>query len=69
MGTVAVLPAPRHASPQPLCPQDRDGSLSPAELESLFSVFPTAPWGPWLPREVCTEAGRLSLHGYLCQWT
>ncbi|CAD7683340.1 unnamed protein product [Nyctereutes procyonoides] len=49
--------------------RDRDGSLSPAELESLFSVFPTAPWGPWLPREVCTEAGRLSLHGYLCQWT
>lgn len=49
--------------------RDRDGSLSPAELESLFSVFPAAPWGPRLPREVCTEAGRLSLHGYLCQWT
>jgi len=49
--------------------QDRDGCLSPAELESFFSVFPTAPWGPQLPLEVCTEAGRLSLHGYLCQWT
>ncbi|XP_036861603.1 mitochondrial Rho GTPase 2 isoform X2 [Manis javanica] len=49
--------------------QDRDGALSPAELQNLFSVFPTAPWGPQLPREVRTEADRLSLHGYLCQWT
>ncbi|XP_057343744.1 mitochondrial Rho GTPase 2 isoform X3 [Manis pentadactyla] len=49
--------------------QDRDGALSPAELQNLFSVFPTAPWGPRLPREVRTEADRLPLHGYLCQWT
>ncbi|XP_022372628.1 mitochondrial Rho GTPase 2 isoform X4 [Enhydra lutris kenyoni] len=49
--------------------RDRDGCLSPAELDSFFSVFPAAPWGPQLPLEVCTEAGRLSLHGYLCQWT
>ncbi|XP_026973778.1 mitochondrial Rho GTPase 2 isoform X5 [Sagmatias obliquidens] len=49
--------------------QDRDGALSPAELQSLFSVFPAAPWGPQLPRTVRTEAGRLPLHGYLCQWT
>nr|XP_051698155.1 mitochondrial Rho GTPase 2 isoform X3 [Oryctolagus cuniculus] len=49
--------------------QDRDGALSPAELRSLFSVFPEAPWGPGLPSTVPTEAGRLPLHGYLCQWT
>nr|XP_045369610.1 mitochondrial Rho GTPase 2 isoform X7 [Camelus bactrianus] len=49
--------------------QDRDGALSPAELQSLFSVFPAAPWGPQLSRTVRTEAGRLPLHGYLCQWT
>ncbi|XP_057603863.1 mitochondrial Rho GTPase 2 isoform X1 [Hippopotamus amphibius kiboko] len=49
--------------------QDQDGALSPAELESLFSVFPAAPWGPQLPRTVRTEGSRLPLHGYLCQWT
>ncbi|XP_025225938.1 mitochondrial Rho GTPase 2 isoform X1 [Theropithecus gelada] len=49
--------------------QDRDGALSPMELQSLFSVFPAAPWGPELLRTVRTEAGRLPLHGYLCQWT
>uniref|UniRef100_A0AAF6YME1 Mitochondrial Rho GTPase n=1 Tax=Bos taurus TaxID=9913 RepID=A0AAF6YME1_BOVIN len=49
--------------------QDRDGALSPAELQSLFSVFPAAPWGPHLPSTVRTKAGRLPLHGYLCQWT
>ncbi|XP_045396972.1 mitochondrial Rho GTPase 2 isoform X2 [Lemur catta] len=49
--------------------QDRDGALSPAELQSLFSVFPAAPWGPELLGTVRSEAGRLPLHGYLCQWT
>ncbi|XP_043312646.1 mitochondrial Rho GTPase 2 isoform X1 [Cervus elaphus] len=49
--------------------QDRDGALSLAELQSLFSVFPAAPWGPQLPSTVRTKAGRLPLHGYLCQWT
>ncbi|KAK2097191.1 Mitochondrial Rho GTPase 2 [Saguinus oedipus] len=49
--------------------QDHDGALSPVELQSLFSVFPAAPWGPELPRTVRTEADRLPLHGYLCQWT
>ncbi|XP_017895458.1 PREDICTED: mitochondrial Rho GTPase 2 isoform X2 [Capra hircus] len=49
--------------------QDRDGALSPAELQSLFSVFPAAPWGPQLPSTVRTKAERLPLHGYLCQWT
>nr|XP_012593285.1 mitochondrial Rho GTPase 2 isoform X1 [Microcebus murinus] len=49
--------------------QDRDGALSPVELQSLFSVFPAAPWGPELLGTVCSDAGRLPLHGYLCQWT
>ncbi|XP_021563515.1 mitochondrial Rho GTPase 2 [Carlito syrichta] len=49
--------------------QDCDGALSPVELRSLFSVFPEAPWGPELPHTVRTEAGQLSLHGFLCQWT
>ncbi|KAG8506346.1 Mitochondrial Rho GTPase 2 [Galemys pyrenaicus] len=49
--------------------QDRDGVLSPAELQALFSVFPTAPWGPELPLVVPTECGGLPLRGYLCQWT
>ncbi|XP_019504103.1 PREDICTED: mitochondrial Rho GTPase 2 isoform X5 [Hipposideros armiger] len=49
--------------------QDHDGALSPTELQGLFSVFPAAPWGPQLLYTVPTEAGRLSLHGYLCQWT
>ncbi|XP_058536397.1 mitochondrial Rho GTPase 2 isoform X1 [Ochotona princeps] len=48
--------------------QDRDGALSPAELQSLFSVFPEAPWGPGLPGSIRTEAGHLGLRGYLCQW-
>lgn len=49
--------------------QDHDGVLSPTELESLFSVFSVAPWGPELLHTVPTEAGCLSLRGYLCQWT
>ncbi|XP_028904614.1 mitochondrial Rho GTPase 2 isoform X2 [Ornithorhynchus anatinus] len=50
--------------------QDQDGALSPSELESFFSVFPSEPWGPGLHRTVCTNAkGLLSLHGFLCQWT
>ncbi|XP_048188260.1 mitochondrial Rho GTPase 2 isoform X2 [Perognathus longimembris pacificus] len=49
--------------------KDRDGALSPVELQSLYSVFPMAPWVPELPHTVRTEAGRLPLHGYLCQWT
>lgn len=49
--------------------QDRDGTLSPVELQGLFSVFPAAPWGPQFLCTVRSEAGRLPLHGYLCQWT
>ena len=64
-----MLMFPCLSSGLPLCPQDRDGALSPAELQSLFSVFPAAPWGPQLPSTVRTKAERLPLHGYLCQWT
>lgn len=50
--------------------QDQDGALSPAELQSFFSVFPCVPWGPELYNTVCTtDKGLLSLHGFLCQWT
>ncbi|XP_028616644.1 mitochondrial Rho GTPase 2 isoform X1 [Grammomys surdaster] len=49
--------------------QDHDGVLSPTELQKLFSVFSVAPWGPELLHTVPTQAGWLSLHGYLCQWT
>ncbi|KAK1344641.1 hypothetical protein QTO34_013339 [Cnephaeus nilssonii] len=49
--------------------QDHDGALSLAQLQDLFSVSPAPPWGPQFLQEVRTEAGRLPLHGYLCQWT
>lgn len=49
--------------------QDHDGALSPMELQDLFSVFSVAPWGPELSHTVPTQASRLPLHGYLCQWT
>ncbi|XP_048722758.2 mitochondrial Rho GTPase 2 isoform X2 [Caretta caretta] len=50
--------------------KDRDGALSPVELQSFFSVFPYVPWGPELYNTVCTtDKGLLSLHGFLCQWT
>ncbi|XP_076998419.1 mitochondrial Rho GTPase 2 isoform X2 [Tamandua tetradactyla] len=50
--------------------QDRDGALSPAELQSCFSVFPAPPWGPELGYTVRTApGGKLPLRGFLCQWT
>ncbi|XP_043860808.1 mitochondrial Rho GTPase 2 isoform X1 [Dromiciops gliroides] len=50
--------------------KDQDGALSPSELQSLFSPFPSVPWGPELYNTVCTnDKGLLSLHGFLCQWT
>lgn len=63
------ISASQPVSSQPFCPQDRDGTLSPVELQGLFSVFPAAPWGPQFLCTVRSEAGRLPLHGYLCQWT
>ncbi|XP_036593665.1 mitochondrial Rho GTPase 2 isoform X2 [Trichosurus vulpecula] len=50
--------------------KDQDGALSPSELQSFFSPFPSLPWGPELYNMVCTnDKGLLSLHGFLCQWT
>ncbi|XP_044513479.1 mitochondrial Rho GTPase 2 isoform X4 [Gracilinanus agilis] len=50
--------------------KDQDGALSPSELQSFFSPFPSLPWGPELYNTVCTnDKGLLSLHGFLCQWT
>ncbi|XP_072457644.1 mitochondrial Rho GTPase 2 [Notamacropus eugenii] len=50
--------------------KDRDGALSPSELQSFFNPFPSLPWGPELYNTVCTnDKGLLSLHGFLCQWT
>ena len=52
-----------------LC-QDRDGALSPAELQTLFQTCPKMPWGPDVNMTVCTnEKGWITLHGYLSQWT
>ncbi|XP_029140570.1 mitochondrial Rho GTPase 2 isoform X2 [Protobothrops mucrosquamatus] len=50
--------------------KDRDGALSPGELQNFFGVFPYIPWGSELYHTVCTtDKGLLSLHGFLCQWT
>ncbi|XP_071478377.1 mitochondrial Rho GTPase 1-A-like [Diadema antillarum] len=50
--------------------KDRDGSLSPAELQTLFQTCPMMPWGPDVNMTVCTnEKGWITLHGYLSQWT
>ncbi|XP_063961643.1 mitochondrial Rho GTPase 1-A-like isoform X1 [Lytechinus pictus] len=50
--------------------KDRDGALSPAELQTLFQTCPMMPWGPDVNMTVCTnEKGWITLHGYLSQWT
>ncbi|XP_030624278.1 mitochondrial Rho GTPase 2 isoform X7 [Chanos chanos] len=50
--------------------EDKDSALSPAELKSLFSVFPYMPWGADVYTAVpTTDQNYIPLHGYLCQWT
>ncbi|XP_013394373.1 mitochondrial Rho GTPase 1-A isoform X3 [Lingula anatina] len=50
--------------------EDKDGHLSPTELQSLFGTCPSMPWGPDVNNAVCTNAqGWISLQGYLAQWT
>ncbi|XP_005102389.1 mitochondrial Rho GTPase 1-A isoform X1 [Aplysia californica] len=50
--------------------EDRDGCLSPTELQSLFSTCPMMPWGPDVNNTVCTNAdGWVTMEGYLAQWT
>lgn len=49
--------------------KDRDGALSPRELEELFSTCPVVPWGPDVNAAVVTnERGWITYQGYICQW-
>ncbi|XP_012218460.1 mitochondrial Rho GTPase isoform X3 [Linepithema humile] len=49
--------------------RDRDGALSPLELESLFSRCLVPPWGEEYKYTVPTnEKGWLTFQGYMCQW-
>ncbi|XP_072021528.1 mitochondrial Rho GTPase 1-A-like isoform X2 [Amphiura filiformis] len=50
--------------------QDKDGALSPTELQSMFATCPVMPWGPDVNMAVGTnEKGWINLQGYLAQWT
>ncbi|XP_072761129.1 mitochondrial Rho GTPase isoform X1 [Anoplolepis gracilipes] len=49
--------------------RDRDGALSPLELESLFSRCLVPPWGDEYKYTVPTnEKGWITFQGYMCQW-
>lgn len=49
--------------------EDRDGCLSPPELQNLFSTCPLMPWGPDVNNTVCTNYnGWITMQGYLAQW-
>uniref|UniRef100_A0A915J7S8 Mitochondrial Rho GTPase 1 n=1 Tax=Romanomermis culicivorax TaxID=13658 RepID=A0A915J7S8_ROMCU len=49
--------------------EDKDGCLSPAELQNLFSVCPTLPWGPEVSNTVTTnDQSWISYEGYLAYW-
>nr|ALG00086.1 Rho GTPase [Azumapecten farreri]ALG00104.1 Rho GTPase [Azumapecten farreri] len=48
---------------------DRDGCLSPTELQNLFSTCPVMPWGSDVNNTVCTNHNNwITLQGYLAQW-
>ncbi|XP_018340566.1 PREDICTED: mitochondrial Rho GTPase isoform X2 [Trachymyrmex septentrionalis] len=50
--------------------RDRDGALSPLEMESLFSRCLFPPWGDEYKYTVATnEKGWITFQGYMCQWT
>ncbi|GFR86259.1 mitochondrial Rho GTPase [Elysia marginata] len=50
--------------------EDRDGCLSPTELQNLFSTCPIMPWGPDVNNTVSTNVeGWVTMDGYLAQWT
>ncbi|XP_064631820.1 mitochondrial Rho GTPase 1-like isoform X2 [Lineus longissimus] len=50
--------------------EDRDGCLSPVELQNVFSTCPYTPWGPDVNNTVSTNAhGWISHQGFLAQWT
>ncbi|XP_025266751.1 mitochondrial Rho GTPase isoform X2 [Camponotus floridanus] len=49
--------------------RDRDGALSPLEMESLFSRCLVPPWGDEYKYTVSTnEKGWITFQGYMCQW-
>ncbi|GAB1867363.1 Mitochondrial Rho GTPase [Camponotus japonicus] len=49
--------------------RDRDGALSPLEMESLFSRCLVPPWGDEYKYTVPTnEKGWITFQGYMCQW-
>ncbi|XP_049823573.1 mitochondrial Rho GTPase isoform X1 [Aethina tumida] len=50
--------------------RDRDGALSPAEFEEMFSTCPTPAWPPDVSAMVPTnEKGWITYQGYMCQWS
>ncbi|GAA5830167.1 hypothetical protein JCM11251_006904 [Rhodosporidiobolus azoricus] len=56
--------------------QDRDGALSPSELDNLFSTAPGNPWlaAGWPETTITTrspegEEGAVTLQGWLAQWS
>ncbi|XP_076169403.1 mitochondrial Rho GTPase isoform X1 [Ptiloglossa arizonensis] len=49
--------------------RDRDGALSPPEMESLFSRCLSPPWSDEYKYTVPTnEKGWITFQGYMCQW-
>ncbi|XP_023709207.1 mitochondrial Rho GTPase isoform X3 [Cryptotermes secundus] len=49
--------------------KDRDGALSPAEVDDLFSTCPAPLWGPDVHRTVSTNSkGWITLQGFMSQW-
>lgn len=50
--------------------EDKDGCLSPTEMQHLFSTSPVNPWGPDVNNTVCTNSDNwININGYLAQWT
>ncbi|BGP03689.1 Mitochondrial Rho GTPase 1 [Rhodotorula toruloides] len=51
--------------------QDRDGALSPSELDNLFSTSPGNPWaaGGFPETTLTTPEGAVTLQGWLAQWS
>nr|CAD7427095.1 unnamed protein product [Timema monikensis] len=49
--------------------KDRDGALSPAEVNNLFTPCPAPLWGPDFHRTVATNSqGWITQQGFMCQW-
>ncbi|GFG31580.1 hypothetical protein Cfor_10413 [Coptotermes formosanus] len=49
--------------------KDKDGALSPAEVDNLFSTCPSPLWGPDVHRTVLTNSkGWITLQGFMSQW-